>query len=402
MNKEDRASEGGLKFNLRELGGALGDFGPLHPLFLTYVKVLNLDPAAIMLVMGVSNIIIGIYYRLPLPIEPMKAVAIYALTHKWGVNLIYATSFGMAITWLILYTTGLLDKILWIVPECVARGIQLALATYLILEAMELMQTSAPLSLLSMAIIALCTAIRKRKFVPATIVLYGVGIFIALRSGGAAALSLYIPRTHLFTINDVWRGMLEVGFAQVFLTLSNAVIATRIAVNERFSRKIKDGQLALNMGLMNLLAAFLGCIPLCHGAGGFMAQYFYGARTGGAMVMEGLIEIASAMLLSTTVLWVFSMFPVAIVGAMLIPASIELGREVLKLKKRIELITALLVAAISYLINLSVGFIVGTIFYYMLRRGWKVPRGRPDLRDVQGVIHQISTDQKERILSRLR
>jgi flagellar biosynthesis protein FlhB len=97
--------------------------------------------------------------------------------------------------------------------------------------------------------------------------------------------------------------------------------------------------------------------------------------------MEGLIEIASAMLLSTTVLWVFSMFPVAIVGAMLIPASIELGREVLKLKKRIELITALLVAAISYLINLSVGFIVGTIIYYMLRRGWKVPRVQLNLHD---------------------
>jgi MFS superfamily sulfate permease-like transporter len=108
------------------------------------------------------------------------------------------------------------------------------------------------------------------------------------------------------------------------------------------------------------------------------------------------------MLLSTTVLQIFSMFPVAIVGAMLIPASIELGREVLKLKKRAELIVALLVAATSYLVNLSIGFIVGTIIYYMLRRGWKVPRGRPDLRDVQGVIHQISTDQKERILSRLR
>jgi MFS superfamily sulfate permease-like transporter len=59
------------------------------------------------------------------------------------------------------------------------------------------------------------------------------------------------------------------------------------------------------------------------------------------------------MLLSTTVLWVFSTFPVAIVGAMLIPASMELGREILKLKKRTELIVALLVAATSYLINLS-------------------------------------------------
>jgi hypothetical protein len=96
-----QVDKGGLKFNLRELGGALGDFGPLHPLFLAYVKILNLDPAAIMLVMGISNILIGIYYKLPLPIEPMKAIAIYALTYKWDINLIYATSFGMAIIWLV-------------------------------------------------------------------------------------------------------------------------------------------------------------------------------------------------------------------------------------------------------------------------------------------------------------
>jgi|YelNatPaOPRAMG01_1025707.scaffolds.fasta_scaffold78193_1 MFS superfamily sulfate permease-like transporter len=362
-----QVDKGGLKFNLRELGGALGDFGPLHPLFLAYVKILNLDPAAIMLVMGISNILIGIYYKLPLPIEPMKAIAIYALTYKWDINLIYATSFGMAIIWLVLSITGLLDKILWIVPECVARGIQLALAIYLLLESIELMQTSILLSLLSIAIIALFITIRKRKFVPATIVLYGIGLFIALQNEGIVTLSFYIPKMHLFTVNDVWKGMLEVGFVQIFLTLSNAVIATRIAVNERFSRKIKDGQLALNMGLMNFLAAFFGCIPLCHGAGGFMAQYFYGARTGGAMVMEGLIEIISAIFLSTIVVWIFSRFPIAIVGAMLIPASIELGKEILKLKKRIELIIALLIAIISYLTNLSIGFIIGIMIYYILK-----------------------------------
>jgi len=366
---ENQVDEGGLKFNLRELGGALGDFGPLHPLFLTYVKILNLDPANIMFVMGVSNLIIGIYYKLPLPIEPMKAIAIYALSSKWDANLVYATSFGTALVWLLLSTTGFLDKILWIVPECVARGIQLALAIYLLLESVELMQTSILLSLLSIAIIALCTAIRKRKFIPATIILYCIGILIALQNdGGAATLSLHIPKIHFFTINDTLRGMLEVGFTQVFLTLSNAVIATRIAVNERFSRKIKDGQLALNMGLMNLLAAFFGCIPLCHGAGGFMAQYFYGARTGGAMVMEGLIEIISAIFFSATVMWIFSNFPLAIIGAMLIPVSIELGKEVLKLKKHIELIIALLVAITSYLTNLTIGFILGTTAYYILKR----------------------------------
>jgi chromate transport protein ChrA len=99
-----------------------------------------------------------------------------------------------------------------------------------------------------------------------------------------------------------------------------------------------------------------------------MAQYFYGARTGGAMVMEGLIELISAIFFSATVMRIFSNFLLAIIGAMLIPVSIELGKEVLKLKKHIELIIALLVAITSYLTNLTIGFILGATTYYILKR----------------------------------
>jgi SulP family sulfate permease len=351
---EDR----GLRFNLRELGGALGDFGPLHPLFLSSVRVLGLNPASMMLVMGASNILLGLYYRIPLPIEPMKALAIYALANRWDASLIFATAFGTAILWLILSLSGLIDRLLRFVPEDVARGIQLALAAYFLSEALELMGTS-PLIALSSTLLIIITLIPKRGSpIPATVILFSAGILMALEGGLSATVDVYLPKIHLFSIGDVWRGMLEVGFAQAFLTLSNAVIATRIAVNERFSRKIRDGQLALNMGLMNLGAAFLGCVPLCHGSGGFMAQYLYGARTGGAMVMEGVIELASALFLSTIVTAIFSRFPLAIVGAMLLPPSLELGKGALQLRGW-KLFIALLVAATSYATNLGIGFSVG-------------------------------------------
>ena len=351
---EDR----GLRFNLRELGGALGDFGPLHPLFLSSVRVLGLNPASMMLVMGASNILLGLYYRIPLPIEPMKALAIYALANRWDASLIFATAFGTAILWLILSLSGLIDRLLRFVPEDVARGIQLTLAAYFLSEALELMGTS-PLIALSSTLLIIITLIPKRGSpIPATVILFSAGILMALEGGLPATVDVYHPQIHLFSIGDVWRGMLEVGFAQAFLTLSNAVIATRIAVNERFSRKIRDGQLALNMGLMNLGAAFLGCVPLCHGSGGFMAQYLYGARTGGAMVMEGVIELASALFLSTVVTAIFSRFPLAIVGAMLLPPSLELGKGALQLRGW-KLFIALLVAATSYTTNLGIGFSVG-------------------------------------------
>jgi MFS superfamily sulfate permease-like transporter len=365
-NKLSSRSE--IKFNLKELGGALGDFGPLHPLFLAYVKMINLDASAIMFVMGISNVLIGAYYNLPLPIEPMKAIAIYALAHKWNATLVYATAFGTAIIWIMLSLTGFIDKILKFVPESVARGIQLGLAMYLLVESIELMQTSILLAIASIGMIALFSMPCIRYIIPATILLFGLGIAIVAREGFPVPLNIYVPRINTFQAHDVWRGMLEVGFIQIFLTLSNAVLATRIAVNEKFSRKVSDGQLALNMGLMNFLAAFFGCIPLCHGVGGFMAQYFYGARTGGAMIMEGFIELISAIFFSTTVIWIFSKFPLAIIGAMLLPVSIELGKSILVLKRRRELIVAAIVATLSYLTNLGIGFIVGITMHYLLSK----------------------------------
>ena len=179
-----------------------------------------------------------------------------------------------------------------------------------------------------------------------------------------ASILIYTPTIQTFTIEDVLRGMWEVGFAQIFLTLSNAVIATKIAVNERFKRKISDENLALNMGLMNLIAAPLGCIPLCHGVGGFIAQYVYGARTGGSMIIEGVIELTSAILFSNIVVQIFSKFPLSIVGAMLIPVSIELGESVTKLRNPAEIATAIIVAITSYLTNLGIGFTTGIIVYY--------------------------------------
>ncbi len=353
---------GGLRFNLRELGGALGDFGPLHPLFLSSVRVLGLNPASIMLVMGASNILLGAYYRIPLPIEPMKALTIYALANRWDTGLMLATAFGTAILWLSLSLSGLLDRMLRFVPDDVARGIQLALAVYLLSESLKLMGASPGMALLSIAIIVMTMMpTRWRIPIPPTLPLFFIGFMMAsssLMEEEPIAVGFYTPRVHLFSIGDIWRGMLEVGFAQAFLTLSNAVLATRIAVNERFTRKIRDGQLALNMGLMNLGAAFLGCVPLCHGSGGFMAQYLYGARTGGAMVMEGVIELVSALFLSTVVTTIFSRFPLAIVGAILLPASMELGRGALRLRGW-RMLIAILVAAASYLTNLGVGFLIG-------------------------------------------
>jgi len=40
------------------------------------------------------------------------------------------------------------------------------------------------------------------------------------------------------------------------------------------------------MGIANLPAGLFGAVPMCHGTGGLAAHYRFGARTGGAPVID--------------------------------------------------------------------------------------------------------------------
>ena len=85
---------GPFEFSLRELSGAMGDFGTLFPLAIGYIAVCGLNPAGLLVTMGLANIITGIVYRLPMPIEPMKVLAVVAIAQQWPPSLIYASGLG--------------------------------------------------------------------------------------------------------------------------------------------------------------------------------------------------------------------------------------------------------------------------------------------------------------------
>jgi hypothetical protein len=57
-----------------ELAGAFGDFGTIVPLVLAAAVVCRLPLAPILLFFGIWYILTGLVYRLPIPVEPMKAV----------------------------------------------------------------------------------------------------------------------------------------------------------------------------------------------------------------------------------------------------------------------------------------------------------------------------------------
>jgi len=363
-----------FEFNLRELAGSFGDFGTLLPFAIGYLAISGdnsangLNPTGLLVMMGLANIITGIIYRLPMPIEPMKVIGAVAISQKWPSSRIYATGFATGIIWLILAFSGLIHKIAAITPRSVVRGIQVALGIMLAIEGFEMVSTGWVLGIVSIFIVIF---LRQNKYAPAAIVLMVLGITVIGFRGefpDEIDIGFTLPSITSFGLSDIWRGLVLAGFAQVALTASNAIIATSATIKQYFpGRPVSEKKLALNTGIMNTTVPFMGGMPMCHGVGGLAGQYYFGARTGGTNIMEGLIEIGLGLFLAGSIADLFAVFPESILGAMLLLVGIQLTKFAGDIKIR-EIPMMALTAGLSLLTNMAIGFVSAIAVYQALSR----------------------------------
>ena len=360
------------KFTLREFGGAFGDWGTLIPFIIGYISIVGLNPAGIFLTLGITNIILGIKFNLPLPVQPQKTIGTVAISKGWDSNMVISTGFGTGVVWFLLGFSKKLNKIVSKVPIIAVRGIQLGLALILGWTGILLFSENLYLGLISLSIILILI---KNKPIPSAIILTIAGILIMVFTPGAINISklkfgIPILTFQLPTWNNFLLGMLYAGIAQLFLTLTNVMIATVVLIKELFPEKegIDANALAFNMGAMNLINPFLVGMPLCHGSGGLMAQYAFGARTGGSMILEGVMELMLGLFFSEALLELFTKFPMAILGAMLIYTAFLLGKISFKdfnLKAFPIILTS---AIICFFLNIALGFLIGLILYLIFKK----------------------------------
>jgi MFS superfamily sulfate permease-like transporter len=158
---------------------------------------------------------------------------------------------------------------------------------------------------------------------------------------------------------DIWKSMLLAGFAQIPLSISNAIIAPAALIRDYFPKKsVSEEKLMLNMGVMNVFSSLLGGMPMCHGAGGLAGQYYFGARTGGAPILEGVIEVLIGLFLSGSIAALMAAFPMPLIAGMMLLVGIQLARTARKLRGW-ELALALGTAALSIATNIGIGFLGG-------------------------------------------
>jgi predicted benzoate:H+ symporter BenE len=362
----------GFEFSVREFAGSLGDFGTLLPFTVGYIVICGFNPTGLLLGIGLTNIFLAIIYKLPLPVQPQKVIGSVALAERWTRNTVLGAGLSVGLFWVVLSFSKRVCSLLQKVPKGVTRGIQLGLAFTLALAGAEMVQADF---LIAIPLMVLAFLLLRNKFLPAAIFLILFGFIYAVATGtlnlNEIKIGFSIPELTLFSLDDMLYGFVYAGFAQLFLTLTNAVVATVALVHELFPDRtdVNERDLIRNMGVMNVTTPFIGGMPLCHGAGGLSAQYLFGARTGGAILMEGMLEISLGLFFSESLVTIFTAFPLFVVGVMLIMTSFELGKISLRVQGKNEIYVTIVTALLATVFNMATGFIGGLILYFALKKG---------------------------------
>ena len=361
----------GFEFSVREFAGSLGDFGTLLPFTVGYIVICGFNPTGLLLGIGLTNIFLALIYKLPLPVQPQKAIGSVALAEQWTRSTVLGAGFSVGIVWVLISASKKLSSVLEKVPKGVTRGIQLGLAFTLALAGAELIH---PDIIIALPLLALGFLLLKNKFVPSAIFLVAFGFIFAVATGtlnlNQITLGFSMPELTLFGLDDMFYGFVYAGIGQLFLTLTNAVVATVALVHDLFPDRqdVTARNLIKNMGAMNITTPFIGGMPLCHGAGGLSAQYLFGARTGGAILMEGILEISLGLFFAQSLVNIFTAFPMFVVGVMLIMTSFELGKISVKVQGKNEIYVMIVTAVLATVFNMAIGFISGLLLHIALQK----------------------------------
>jgi len=69
----------GLRFDAQELSGGLGDIGVMAPIVATLIISNGFNATSVLFVFGVTYLVTGLYFRIPVPVQPLKAMAAIAI-----------------------------------------------------------------------------------------------------------------------------------------------------------------------------------------------------------------------------------------------------------------------------------------------------------------------------------
>src|SRR3954468_6218638 len=118
---------GGIRFDRNELAGAFGDMGTDVPLLVGVALAAHLDGTSVLVMFGLMQVLTGLAYRMPMPVQPLKAMAAIVIAQHPPAGVLYGAGLAIGVTMMLLAVTGVLGWLARVVPKCVVRGVQFGL-----------------------------------------------------------------------------------------------------------------------------------------------------------------------------------------------------------------------------------------------------------------------------------
>jgi MFS superfamily sulfate permease-like transporter len=309
-----------------EVTGAIGDTVTVLPIVVALAALTPISLPHTLLVFGAFQIVWGVWYGLPMSVEPMKALAALAIAGTLSYSEFLLAGLVSGVSLLSLGNNGGLGD-----PALALAGVVVAV--------------------LAIAI--------GRANVAALLVL-GLGVAVTTVLTGIPALT--VPGVPTVPIGELTLtvGVLEGALAQLAMTVGNAAVATSLFVSDCFDRAVSPDELSRGMGVMTLLSVPLGGVPMCHGSGGLAGKHAFGARTAGANVVLGALYGLAALVAGGGF---FALFPMATLGVILALVALELGKSALRSESKGITVA---IGAVGLLVNIGVAFLVGIVGYWVL------------------------------------
>ncbi|KAI3394669.1 hypothetical protein diail_2416 [Diaporthe ilicicola] len=328
---------------LSEISGALGDLGTLLPLMIALALQGSISLPSTLVFSGLFNIATGAVFGIPLPVQPMKAIAAAALASHASQRDTLAAGALVASAVLLLSATGLLRRLTVYIPVPVVKGIQFGAGLSLVLSAgsgmlgrLGWVHGALDNRLWAMAAFLLLILTARAPRLPYALMVFIVGLVLAIVTVGTAGKHGRLPGWevwHPYTIipafgsGEAW----SMAVAQLPLTTLNSIIAAAALASDLMGPTFPGAtptvtELGLSVAAMNLLGCWFGAMPVCHGAGGLAAQHRFGARSGASIIALGTLKLLLGLFLGTTLLDLLGSFPKSILGIMVAAAGLELAK----------------------------------------------------------------------------
>lgn len=314
----------------REANGACGDLGTFLPYAVGAVTVGGLGAVGVLFGFGIALIAAGLFYGLPMAVQPMKAVSAVLLTSGLTPGEVAMAGLLIGASVLLL---GLSGGVAWIarrIPPSVTLGLTLGLGLSMAWLGVKLMMDAPLLGAGALAFTIAAMFVTRLPLLALGVVAVLAAPWLGLRDTvpTLAGFGLSLPQFALPAWSDLPRALELAVLPQIPLTLSNAIIVTAAVSASLFheqAARASERNLALSTGLGNLLLAPLGAMPMCHGAGGVVAQHRFGARTCCAPVLLGTVLLASALFAGESAAALLAAFPLPVAGALLVVAGADLA-----------------------------------------------------------------------------